>query len=167
MVRDAMDTYHLPATERTPEIIFDFAAHHLRLCGESYPEDAAVFYAPVFAVLAKYLSPQVYQSVFSGRQAVEIARRRKKLSVLFADLADFTGISERLQPEELTGLLHQYLTEMSRIAAEYGATIDKLVGDAIVMFFGDPETRGVREDALARVRAALAMQARMRELDRL
>lgn len=115
--------------------------------------------------LAKYLSPQVYQSVFSGRQAVEIASRRKKLSVLFADLADFTAISEKLQPEELTGLLNQYLTEMSRIAGEHGATIDKFVGDAIVMFFGDPESRGVREDALACVRAALAMQARMRELD--
>ena len=53
---------------------------------------------------------------------------------------------------------------MSKIATEYGATIDKYVGDAILMFFGDPETRGVKEDALACVTMALAMQKRMGEL---
>jgi adenylate cyclase len=53
---------------------------------------------------------------------------------------------------------------MSRIASDYGATIDKYVGDAIVLFFGDPETRGVREDALAGVKMALAMQRRIGEL---
>ena len=53
---------------------------------------------------------------------------------------------------------------MSRIASNYGATIDKYVGDAIVMFFGDPETRGVKEDALACVKMALAMQKRIGEL---
>jgi class 3 adenylate cyclase len=53
---------------------------------------------------------------------------------------------------------------MSRIALDFGATIDKYVGDAIVIFFGDPETRGVQEDALACVRMAIAMRERMREL---
>jgi class 3 adenylate cyclase len=53
---------------------------------------------------------------------------------------------------------------MSRIALEYGATIDKYVGDAIMIFFGDPETRGVKEDALACVEMAIAMQERMRDL---
>jgi hypothetical protein len=53
---------------------------------------------------------------------------------------------------------------MSEIALSYGATIDKYVGDAIVIFFGDPETHGVNEDALACVEMAMAMQKRMREL---
>jgi class 3 adenylate cyclase len=53
---------------------------------------------------------------------------------------------------------------MSKVALEHGATIDKYVGDAIMIFFGDPESRGVREDALACVRMALAMQQRMQEL---
>jgi adenylate cyclase len=56
------------------------------------------------------------------------------------------------------------LTEMSKIALEHGATIDKYIGDAVLAFFGDPETRGVREDALACVNMAIAMQRRMREL---
>src|SRR5262249_54476057 len=51
-----------------------------------------------------------------------------------------------------------------KIALEYGATIDKYIGDAILAFFGDPDTKGVKEDALAGVKMAMAMQRRMREL---
>jgi adenylate cyclase len=114
--------------------------------------------------LAKYLSPQVYASIFEGRQEVKLASRRKKLTMFFSDIAGFTEITDRLESEEVTQLLNQYLTEMSRIALEHGATIDKYVGDAIMIFFGDPETRGVKEDALACVRMAIAMQQRMQEL---
>jgi class 3 adenylate cyclase/phosphoglycerate-specific signal transduction histidine kinase len=114
--------------------------------------------------LAKYLSPQVYQSIFTGKQEVKIASRRKKLTVFFSDIAGFTETTDRLESEDLTRLLNHYLTEMSEIAVSYGATIDKYVGDAIVIFFGDPETRGVKEDALACVEMAIAMRKRMREL---
>jgi adenylate cyclase len=114
--------------------------------------------------LSKYLSPQVYSSIFSGSQTVEIASTRKKLTVFFSDIKDFTATTDDLESEELTGLLNRYLTEMSRIALEHGATIDKYVGDAILAFFGDPETRGVKQDALACVEMAIAMQRRMREL---
>ena len=115
--------------------------------------------------LAKYLAPQVYASIFAGRQEVRLASQRKKLSVLFCDIVGFTETTERLESEDLTHLLNHYLTEMSRLALDQGATVDKYIGDAIMMFFGDPESRGVREDALACLRAALAMQRRMRELE--
>jgi class 3 adenylate cyclase len=115
--------------------------------------------------LSKYLPPQVYASIFSGRQEVKITSQRKKLTVFFSDLADFTETTEKLESEDLTQLLNHYLTEMSKVALEYGATIDKYIGDAILIFFGDPETRGVREDALACVKMAIAMQKRMRELE--
>ena len=114
--------------------------------------------------LAKYLSPQVYESIFTGKQEVKIASRRKKLTVFFSDIAGFTETTDRLESEDLTRLLNHYLTEMSQIALSYGATIDKYVGDAIVIFFGDPETRGVKEDALACVEMAIAMRKRMLEL---
>ncbi|MBR0716338.1 PAS-domain containing protein [Bradyrhizobium liaoningense] len=114
--------------------------------------------------LAKYLSPQVYESIFSGKQEVKIASRRKELTVFFSDIAGFTETTDRLESEDLTRLLNHYLTEMSQIALSYGATIDKYVGDAIVIFFGDPETRGVKEDALTCVEMAIAMRKRMLEL---
>ena len=114
--------------------------------------------------LSKYLSPQVYSSIFSGSQEVKIASTRKKLTVFFSDIADFTSTTDDLESEELTTLLNHYLTAMSEIALAYGATIDKYVGDAVLAFFGDPETKGVNEDATACVNMAIAMQRRMREL---
>jgi class 3 adenylate cyclase/CHASE3 domain sensor protein len=114
--------------------------------------------------LSKYLSPQVYSSIFAGRQEVKIASNRKKLTIFFSDIAGFTATADDLESEELTGLLNSYLTEMSRIALEHGATIDKYVGDAIVIFFGDPETKGIKEDAQACVAMAIAMLKRMKEL---
>jgi PAS domain S-box-containing protein len=117
------------------------------------------------AKLSKYLSPQVYSSIFSGQRNVEIASNRKKLTVFFSDIADFTATTDDLESEELTGLLNRYLTEMSKIALAHGATIDKYVGDAILAFFGDPETKGYKEDAIACVNMAIAMQQRMRGLE--
>ena len=116
--------------------------------------------------LAKYLSPQIYDSIFSGKQEVKLVSQRKRLTVFFSDLVAFTETTERLESEDLTRLLNQYLTEMSNIAIEYGATIDKFIGDAIVIFFGDPETLGVKEDATQCVKMAIAMRKRMKELER-
>ena len=114
--------------------------------------------------LSKYLAPQIYQSIFSGRQDVSLETKRKKLTVFFSDIKDFTQITEDLQAEELASLLNEYFTEMSKIALEHGATIDKFIGDAMLMFYGDPETKGVEEDAKACARMAIAMQRRMRDL---
>ena len=114
--------------------------------------------------LAKYLSQQVYESIFTGKQEVKIASRRKKLTVFFSDIVGFTETTERLESEDLTQLLNHYLTEMTDIARVHGATIDKYVGDAIIIFFGDPDTRGVKEDAVVCVKMAIAMRNRMSQL---
>ena len=117
--------------------------------------------AALSAKLAKYLAPQVYDSIFTGRQDVRIASKRKKLTICFSDLVGFTEMTDKMESEDLTQFLNHYLTEMSTIAQEFGATIDKYVGDAIVMFFGDPESRGVKEDARACVNMAIVMQRRI------
>ena len=114
--------------------------------------------------LSKYLSPQIYNSIFTGAQAVEIASSRKKLTIFFSDVVNFTETTDKLESEELTNLLNHYLTEMSKIALEYGGTIDKYIGDAIMAFFGDPDSKGVQEDAIACVRMANAKQRRKCEL---
>jgi adenylate cyclase len=63
------------------------------------------------------------------RQDVAIASTRKKLTVCFSDIAGFTEITDKMDSEDLTQLLNHYLTEMSKIAQQYGARIDKYVGD--------------------------------------
>jgi class 3 adenylate cyclase len=133
-----------------------------RLVNEMRQTNAVL--ATVSDQLAKYISPQLYQSIVKGERRVAIGSMRKKLTVFFSDIADFSEITDQLESEELTALLNRYLTEMSAIAMAHGATIDKFIGDAIVVYFGDPETRGVKEDAAACVRMAIAMQKRMAEL---
>jgi class 3 adenylate cyclase len=127
--------------------------------------EANDFLAAISMKIAKYLSPQVYKGIFSGQKDVTIATERKKLTIFFSDIKDFTAISERLQPEDLTSLLNEYFTEMSNIALKHGATLDKFIGDAILAFFGDPETKGVEEDARACLRMAVEMQRRLEQLD--
>jgi adenylate cyclase len=114
--------------------------------------------------LAKYLSPQIYESIFSGKQNVEVKSYRKKITVFFSDIVNFTAISDKLESEELTALLNFYLNEMSQIALKHGATIDKYIGDAIMIFFGDPESFGIEEYARRCVAMAVEMQQRMAEL---
>lgn len=111
--------------------------------------------------LSKYLSPQVYASIFEAPGSVEVAAQRKKLTVFFSDIVGFTSLVDSLESEELTSLLNQYLTEMSRIATDHGATVDKFMGDAVFAFFGDPVSQGAEEDALACLKMASAMQDKL------
>ena len=114
--------------------------------------------------LGKYLPPQIHESLFSGKYNTEIRTRRKKLTIFFSDIANFTSTSEGLQPEDLTKYLNEYFSEMTTIAINCGATIDKYIGDAMMVFFGDPESSGEKEDARACVEMGLRMQERLVEL---
>ena len=114
--------------------------------------------------LAKYLSPQIHEQIFSGKQNAEVKSNRKKLTVFFSDIVGFTSISDELESEEITNLLNFYLNEMSNIALEYGGTIDKYIGDAVMIFFGDPDSLGVEQDARKCVEMAVSMQKKMNEL---
>jgi len=114
--------------------------------------------------LAKYISPQLYHSITTGEQDVGIESQRKKLTIFFSDIVGFTEITDQLEAEVLTGLLNEYLTVMSEIAEQFGATFDKFIGDAIMCYFGDPQSNGVKEDADACVHMALEMRRQLYKL---
>lgn len=116
--------------------------------------------------LSKYLSPQVCESILSGERRAEIESQRKKLTIFFSDIVAFTATTEKMEPEDLSKLLNIYLEEMSEIAIKHGGTIDKFVGDAIMVFFGDPVSKGIKEDALACVSMALEMIDRLKTLQK-
>ena len=120
--------------------------------------------ADLSSKLAKFLPAQLYNSIFTGTQGVADRRQAEEADDLLLGHRQFHRDHPHSQSEELTNLLNQYLTEMSQIAVSHGATIDKYMGDAIMGFFGDPTSRGSKEDALACVKMAIAMQRRMREL---
>lgn len=112
--------------------------------------------------LSKYLSPQVWQSIFTGERDVRLETQRKKLAVFFSDIKGFTELAEEMEPEALTELLNHYFNAMSEVVLKYGGTIDKFVGDSIMVFFGDPGSLGQREDTFACVSMAIDMRKQMK-----
>ncbi len=114
--------------------------------------------------LAKYLSPQIYKNIFEEEKDQGVSHARKNLTVFFSDIVSFTDLTDKMEPEKLALIINSYLSEMSTIAIKHGGTIDKFIGDALMVFFGDPETLGETNDALKCIEMALAMQERIEEL---
>lgn len=113
--------------------------------------------------LRRYVSPQVAESILSGEEDVELTSSRKYLTTFFSDIRGFTEQSERMEPEEIVDELNDYLTEMTEIVFRHGGTLDKYVGDAIMVFFGDPVPQ--EDHAERAVRMALDMRGRIAELN--
>ena len=101
---------------------------------------------------------------FSNDESSVTTHKRKNLTVFFSDIVNFTDLSYTLEPEKLAQIINNYLSEMTTIALECGGTIDKFIGDAVMIFFGDPETMGEEQDALNCIEMALRMKARVEEL---
>lgn len=114
--------------------------------------------------VARYLSPQVRESILKGHKEAKLETQRKKLVVFFSDIVGFSALSDRMEAEALTEVLNGYLTDMSDIAHRHGGTIDKFIGDGIMIFFGDPKSKGAKRDALACVNMAIEMRRHMLKL---
>ena len=114
--------------------------------------------------LARYAPTQLWQSIARGESEAKIDNKRKKLTIFFSDIQGFTELSEQLLPDDLAFILNDYFEHMTDIARRYGGTVDKYMGDAILIFFGDPESNGVKEDATSCVNMAIAMLNEMKIL---
>lgn len=114
--------------------------------------------------LARFVPQQLWQQINAGDHHAKINYERRKLTVFFSDIQGFTDLSEKLIPEDLAFLLNDYLKHMTEIAKIYGGTVDKFMGDGILIFFGSPMTQGIRDDAILAVDMALAMRQQMRIL---
>ena len=114
------------------------------------------------ARLRRYVSPQLAESILAGDTEVVLGSSRKHLTVFLSDIRGFTEIAERMEPEHLVEELNEYLDEMTDIVFRHGGTLDKYIGDAILVFFGDPIPQ--EDQAQRAVRMALEMQDRVDEL---
>ncbi len=121
-------------------------------------------YEKISEVLSKYLSPQIYNNIFADERQVDIASSRKYLTVFFSELVGFTVFSENLGHEKMALLLNSYLDEVSKVALEFGGTIDKYIADNVLVFFGDPLSKGAHEDAVASIYMAMAMHKKINEM---
>lgn len=114
--------------------------------------------------LKVFLPRQFVDSLSSGERDIEPDYRRRRLTVFFSDVKGFTKWTDKLEPEEVRDVLNRYLSEMSDIAHVWGGTIDKFIGDCLMVFFGDPEFTNDKDHALRCVKMAIQMQKRMGEL---
>ena len=87
---------------------------------------------------SKYLSTDVINQIIANPDALKLGGESREISIFFSDIAGFSGISEKLTPEELVHLLNEYLSEMTDIIMENRGTVDKYEGDAIMAFWGAP-----------------------------
>lgn len=104
------------------------------------------------AELSRYFSPTIVRELTAGRWKPDEPGVRP-VAVLFADMVGFTAISERLSPDGLIALLRGFHGRLARVAFDYDGTVDKYIGDAIMVHFGTPRTR---EDDAARALACAA-----------
>jgi len=118
----------------------------------------------VTSMFGKYVSDNLVRKMVSGELQVDLKGREKELTVLFSDIRGFTRLSEGLDPETVSGILHDYFTRMIREIFDHGGTLDKLMGDAIMAFFGDPEDMPDHRRKAAE--ASLAMLEALEEFKR-
>jgi class 3 adenylate cyclase len=109
--------------------------------------------------MRRYLSPQLYARIAGGEvRATSQQNRRRRITVFFSDIVGFTDMTDTVEPEVLSEVLNRYLELMVDIATRWGATIDKFIGDAVMVFFGDDDETDPAEGAYRCVGMALEMQ---------
>jgi class 3 adenylate cyclase len=89
-------------------------------------------------VLQRFLPPQIIEGILSGRSPLDEAAQEATVTILFCDLVDFTSSSERLGADKIARVLNQFFKEMTEEIFKSGGTIDKFIGDAIMVLFGAP-----------------------------
>jgi class 3 adenylate cyclase len=107
--------------------------------------------------LDRYLAPQIIEGIL-GRDPEAVSRMRRMLiTVFFSDIKGFSEFADRLDPDDLSVVMNEYLSEMADIAFSHGGTVDKFIGDAVMVLFGAP----IEEDASKQVQQCVAMACEM------
>ncbi|MGB7440862.1 MAG: adenylate/guanylate cyclase domain-containing protein [Coleofasciculaceae cyanobacterium] len=133
----------------------------LALVGSSSAITAYVAYTAesIRKTFGRYLTDQVVTNLLENPEGLKIGGKRQKITIVTSDLRGFTALSEKLSPEHVVQILNIYLEHMLDVIALYKGTIDKFMGDGILVLFGAPTTR--ENDAERAVACAVAMQLAM------
>jgi adenylate cyclase len=118
-------------------------------------------------LLARRVSPTLLRDILRepGPLWTQVGGSRARCVVLFTDLVGFTPLSAELEPQELFALLNRYFEAIAAAVIAEQGLLDKFIGDALMAEFGVPRSRGDAAEALAAVRAALAMRASLERLN--
>jgi adenylate cyclase len=117
----------------------------------------------VKAAFGQYVSPKVLEILTEDPSRLKMVGERREMSVFFSDVAGFTSISERMNPDELVVLLNRYLSAMTEVIFEYDGYLNKYMGDGIMAFWNAPVKQ--TDHAERACRCALQSMRRLRELN--
>ena len=112
--------------------------------------------------LRRFLSQQIADLILSANDDSVLASHRREITVVFCDLRGFTAFSETAEPEEVMSVLGEFHAELGKLIFEFGGTLERFAGDALMMFFNDPIP--IPDGPLKAVRMAIAMQERVADL---
>jgi len=112
--------------------------------------------------LRRYLSPKLAEKILNSEDVLWTEPQRKMMTVVFTDIRGFSSLTDSLEPEELFQLLSRYHSEMIQVVHDYDGTLNKIVGDGLLVFFGDPIP--MEDHADRAVRMAVDMQRKVADL---
>lgn len=107
--------------------------------------------------LSRFVPQTVVKALMQDGQDDLVRLKRQEITVFFSDIVGFTSLTERLEPEQLAMIMSDYFTKMSEICDKWGGTLDQFIGDAIIIFFGAPESTGTKNDAAKAIGMTLEM----------
>lgn len=162
--RDALASEAMPL-ERLVDVVSAIA--HMAASGvekwrlkEKVPQEQRVRHA-----LERFHAPAVIErAIADSKSGVRMGATMepREATVMFGDIAGFTALTERLEPQRLVGLLNEYYARMTRVIFSFDGTVDKFMGDAVMAIFGAPYSKG--DDASRAVRCALACRRELVEM---
>jgi len=110
-----------------------------------------------------YFPPSVVKKIMGKSTIISTSGKKKEITILFSDIKDFTKLSSEMDPDHIQEILNEYFEAMTDIVFKYEGTLDKFIGDGLMVFFGDPESQP--DHALRCVKAALEMQKKTKTLN--
>ncbi len=117
------------------------------------------------SVLRRYLPPAMVAKAARGELALDMPPERRTVTVMFTDIVGFTPLTEEVGPVVIGDILNKYLGEIADLAHEHGATVDKFIGDCVMLVFGAPESIEPEEQARRAVMLAREIHKKVLEID--
>lgn len=114
------------------------------------------------AMFSSYVTTAIVNELIENPALARLGGEKREITILFSDVRGFTTFSEQHEPEEVVALLNEYLGEMTDVVLKWGGTLDKFIGDAIMVFWNAPLP--CADHAERSLRCALEMQARLERL---
>ncbi|MFC1825937.1 CHASE2 domain-containing protein [Thermodesulfobacteriota bacterium] len=109
-----------------------------------------------------YFPPLIVKKIMANPKMIASRGQKKELTIMFSDIVNFTGYSANMDPDHVQKLLNEYFELMTEIVFKHEGTVDKFMGDGLMVFFGDPESQP--DHAVRCVKAAVEMQQKVREI---